>query len=85
MQGSRIFMLSLFFIAMAVAFSSKGIYTASFGLFFYKVNEQLSIEKAYVYADQLLLQSKDLGKNRLSSSNAHDKLFSNKNKVVAEV
>ncbi|PWW31074.1 diguanylate cyclase (GGDEF)-like protein [Cytobacillus oceanisediminis] len=60
-------------------------YTASFGLFFYKINEQLSIEKAYVYADQLLLQSKDLGKNRLSSSNAHDKPFSNKNTVLAEV
>ncbi|CAM3627271.1 hypothetical protein GCM10009865_42520 [Aeromicrobium ponti] len=56
-------------------------YTASFGLFFYKVNEQLSIEKAYVYADQLLLQSKDLGKNRLSSSDA----FSNKETVLAEV
>ncbi|KON86020.1 diguanylate cyclase [Sporosarcina globispora] len=41
-------------------------YTASFGLFYYKVNELLSIEKAYVYADQLLLQSKELGKNRLS-------------------
>ncbi|MCS0825503.1 diguanylate cyclase [Cytobacillus firmus] len=42
-------------------------YTASFGLFYYKVNKLLSIEKAYVYADQLLLQSKDMGKNRLSS------------------
>ncbi|EWG12257.1 GGDEF domain-containing protein [Cytobacillus firmus] len=42
-------------------------YTASFGLFYYKVNDLLSIEKAYVYADQLLLQSKDMGKNRLSS------------------
>lgn len=40
--------------------------TASFGLFYYKVNELLSIEKAYVYADQLLLQSKEMGKNRLT-------------------
>ncbi|MBG9657990.1 GGDEF domain-containing protein [Cytobacillus firmus] len=42
-------------------------YTASFGLFYYSVNDLLSIEKAYVYADQLLLQSKEMGKNRLSS------------------
>jgi diguanylate cyclase (GGDEF)-like protein len=42
-------------------------YTASFGLYFYKVQETVSMEKGYVYADQLLLQAKDTGKNQLSS------------------
>ena len=42
-------------------------YTASFGLYFYKVQETVSMEKGYVYADQLLLQAKDKGKNQLSS------------------
>ncbi|MED3561071.1 GGDEF domain-containing protein [Bacillus xiapuensis] len=44
-------------------------YTSSFGLYFFKVNETVSMEKGYVYADQLLLQSKQLGRSRLSSSN----------------
>ncbi|MDQ6595284.1 GGDEF domain-containing protein [Bacillus salipaludis] len=44
-------------------------YTSSFGLYFFKVNEIVSMEKGYVYADQLLLQSKQLGRNRLSSAN----------------
>ncbi|WP_210364301.1 GGDEF domain-containing protein [Bacillus sp. REN3] len=40
--------------------------TASFGLYFFKVNEQITMDKGYIYADQLLLQSKDLGKNKLT-------------------
>src|SRR5690606_38155397 len=43
--------------------------TASFGLYYYKTNEALEIKKAYVYADQLLIQSKDQGKNRISAKN----------------
>jgi diguanylate cyclase (GGDEF)-like protein len=42
-------------------------YTASFGLYFYKVHQGVAMEKGYVYADQLLLQSKEAGKNQLSS------------------
>ena len=42
-------------------------YTASFGLYYYKINPKMSIEKAYVYADQLLLESKVLGRNRMST------------------
>ncbi|MDQ1147881.1 diguanylate cyclase (GGDEF)-like protein [Bacillus sp. SORGH_AS 510] len=48
-------------------------YTASFGLYYYKVNDQISIEKAYIMADQLLFRSKDLGKNRASMVNALSK------------
>ena len=44
-------------------------YTASFGLYFYIANEQVSMEKAYIQADQLLLQSKQLGRNRVSVEN----------------
>lgn len=60
-------------------------YTASFGLFFYKINNQLSIEKAYVYADHLLLKSKKMGKNRLSSSEAQADIYNLKASVFAEV
>jgi diguanylate cyclase (GGDEF)-like protein len=44
-------------------------YTASFGLYYYKVNEHLPMEKGYIFADQLMLQSKQLGKNRVSVKN----------------
>jgi diguanylate cyclase (GGDEF)-like protein len=44
-------------------------YTASFGLYYFKINEQVSMEKGYVYADHLLLQAKQLGRNRLSVKN----------------
>lgn len=44
-------------------------YTVSFGLYFDKVNAHVSMERGYIYADQLLLLSKKLGKNRLSSKN----------------
>jgi diguanylate cyclase (GGDEF)-like protein len=55
-----------------VEFNSEWIsihYTASFGLYFYKVNEQFPLEKGYIMADQLLLKSKQLGKNRVSVIN----------------
>lgn len=55
-----------------VEFNSEIInlsYTASFGLYYFKINEQVSMEKGYVCADHLLLQSKRLGRNRLSVKN----------------
>lgn len=42
-------------------------YTSSMGLYFYKSNENVSMEKGYIYADQLMLQSKTNGRNRLTS------------------
>lgn len=42
-------------------------YTSSFGLYFFQTGGDVSIEKAYVYADQLLLQSKNNGKNKVSA------------------
>ncbi|MNW65831.1 hypothetical protein D3C74_442520 [compost metagenome] len=47
------------------------VYTASFGLYYYQAapGQQTSMEKAYVYADQLLLESKKLGRNRLRYTN----------------
>lgn len=46
-------------------------YSASFGLYYYKADpgQKRSMEKGYVYADQLLLESKKLGRNRLSYRN----------------
>lgn len=41
-------------------------YTASFGLYFFKINEPVTIEKGYIYADHLLLQSKEHGRNRVT-------------------
>ncbi|MGB2994079.1 MAG: GGDEF domain-containing protein, partial [Paenisporosarcina sp.] len=43
-------------------------YTASFGLYFNKMTEELPMERAYIYADQLLLEAKDLGRNRVNVS-----------------
>lgn len=43
--------------------------TSSFGLYYFKVNQYTSMEKGYIYADQLLLQSKELGKNKVTSKN----------------
>ncbi|WP_028530588.1 GGDEF domain-containing protein [Paenibacillus sp. HW567] len=47
------------------------VYSASFGLYYYKAapGQKTSIEKGYVCADQLLLESKKLGRNRLSWKN----------------
>ena len=44
-------------------------YTASFGLYFYKVHEEFSMEKAYILADQLMFQSKQSGRNKVSAIN----------------
>jgi diguanylate cyclase (GGDEF)-like protein len=44
-------------------------YSASFGLYYYKTNDQTDIKKAYVHADNLLLQSKFGDKNRVSFKN----------------
>ncbi|MGA9226820.1 MAG: GGDEF domain-containing protein [Mesobacillus sp.] len=43
--------------------------TSSFGLYFFTMNPYTSMEKGYIYADQLLLQSKDLGKNKVTFKN----------------
>ena len=40
--------------------------TSSFGLYYFKVNQYTSMEKGYIFADQLLLQSKDCGKNKVT-------------------
>ncbi|MEH7107885.1 MULTISPECIES: GGDEF domain-containing protein [Bacillaceae] len=44
-------------------------YTASFGLYYYQVNSQFPVERAYIQADELLYQSKQRGKNCLSAQN----------------
>ncbi|WP_151736515.1 GGDEF domain-containing protein ['Paenibacillus yunnanensis' Narsing Rao et al. 2020] len=46
-------------------------YSASFGLYYYKTGagRKMSMEQGYIYADQLLLDSKKLGRNRLSHRN----------------
>jgi PleD family two-component response regulator len=42
-------------------------YTSSMGLYYFKLNESISIEKGYILADQLMLDSKISGRNRLTS------------------
>ncbi|NNU88846.1 GGDEF domain-containing protein [Geobacillus sp. MR] len=42
-------------------------YTSSFGLYFFQTGGTTSLEKAYVYADHLLLRSKESGKNKISA------------------
>lgn len=44
-------------------------YSASFGLYYFKADQRAAVEKAYIQADQLLLASKKLGRNRLSHRN----------------
>jgi diguanylate cyclase (GGDEF)-like protein len=44
-------------------------YTASFGLYFFQINENVPMEKGYVSADHLLLQSKQSGRNKVSARN----------------
>lgn len=41
-------------------------YTASFGLYYYQATKNLTLEKAQIHADNLLLQAKKLGKNRIN-------------------
>ncbi|WP_043930186.1 GGDEF domain-containing protein [Bacillus sp. EB01] len=43
-------------------------YTSSFGLYYFKVKSQSSMEKGYIQADQLLLEAKQLGRNRVTAS-----------------
>ncbi|OCA82295.1 diguanylate cyclase [Bacillus sp. FJAT-27225] len=53
-----------------VDFGSEHIYvsyTSSFGLYYFKVKSQNSLEKGYIQADQLLLESKRDGRNRITS------------------
>ncbi|MEH7094172.1 GGDEF domain-containing protein [Neobacillus vireti] len=45
-------------------------YTSSMGLYFFKLNERISIEKGYIQADQLMLESKINGRNRLTAQKA---------------
>lgn len=48
-------------------------YTASFGLYFFTEQEEVPIEKGYIYADQLLLESKQLGRNRITASSGQQR------------
>ncbi|MBP2076359.1 GGDEF domain-containing protein [Oceanobacillus polygoni] len=41
-------------------------YTASFGMYYFKTNQKLSMKQAYIHADDLLLQSKRLGRNQVA-------------------
>jgi diguanylate cyclase (GGDEF)-like protein len=45
------------------------VYTASFGLYYFKINEKWPMERGYVLADHLLLESKQAGRNRVSVKN----------------
>jgi diguanylate cyclase (GGDEF)-like protein len=47
----------------------KITYTASFGLYYHTFSGPSTIEKGYIYADNLLFQSKRLGRNRITSEN----------------
>jgi len=48
-------------------------YTVSFGLYYFKATTPFSMEKAYIAADQLLLEAKRAGRNRVSALNALEK------------
>lgn len=47
----------------------KIFYTASFGMYYKKFDDHSSIEKGYIFADNLLFQSKRLGRNRITAEN----------------
>ncbi|MFZ3579905.1 GGDEF domain-containing protein [Virgibacillus sp. DJP39] len=49
-------------------------YTASFGLFYFKADGNISMDKGYVHADQLLLISKKNGRNRVTANNGMIKI-----------
>lgn len=49
-------------------------YSASFGLYFNKMTEDLPMERAYNYADQLLFEAKELGRDRLVVKNGQQSL-----------
>lgn len=44
-------------------------YTSSYGLYYSTFSEASSLEKGYIYADNLLLKSKRLGRNRITAEN----------------
>ena len=44
-------------------------YTASFGLYYFKIYNPVSMEKGYIYADNLLLESKQRGRNKIMVKN----------------
>jgi diguanylate cyclase (GGDEF)-like protein len=45
------------------------IYTSSFGFYYKHFSDHSAIEKGYIYADNLLFQSKRLGRNRITAEN----------------
>lgn len=47
-------------------------YTVSFGLYFNNMSQDLKMERAYIYADQLLLEAKGLGRNRIVLENGQE-------------
>jgi PleD family two-component response regulator len=52
-------------------------YTASFGFYYFKVNDRISMERGYVQADHLLLDSKQSGRNRISMKNELSEIVTN--------
>ncbi|WP_156290104.1 GGDEF domain-containing protein [Oceanobacillus salinisoli] len=44
-------------------------FTASFGLYFFKASNSMDMKKAYTIADDLLIQAKDYGKNKVFVKN----------------
>ncbi|MET0787321.1 MAG: GGDEF domain-containing protein [Paenisporosarcina sp.] len=51
-------------------------YTVSCGLYYNIMVEELPMERAYIYADQLLLEAKGRGRNRLVVKNGNEKIES---------
>ncbi|WP_194840876.1 GGDEF domain-containing protein [Filobacillus milosensis] len=45
-------------------------YSSSFGLYYFTISDEKSIEKAHIHADDLLYVSKERGRNRLTSHDA---------------
>lgn len=60
--------------AAQAEFKSKKIevpYTASFGMYYVYNDGKVQLKRAYVYADDLLLEAKHNGKNQIMSANAN--------------
>lgn len=45
----------------------KLTYSASFGVYYYETGQAITMEKGYICADQLMLESKKSGRNRMTS------------------